>query len=461
MPQTKFKKIGVIGAGFMGAGIAYVTAKAGIPVVLIDRDMEAADKGKAHSDERSSPTQVKKGRAKPDEAAKLLSLITPSADYAASRGLPTSSSRRCSRIPKSRRRPPRRPRPCSKASAIFASNTSTIPITALAKNSARPKNFIGIHFFSPVDKMMLVEIILGKKTGDKALALAIDFVRAIKKTPIVVNDTRGFYVNRCVLRYMSEAYKMLIEGVPAAMIENAARPPACRSARWRSTDETAIDLAQKIMHQTRRDLGEKAVDPAQMALIDTHGRQAWPLRPQERQGLLRLSGQARQEAAVAGPEGPLSSSSAREGRLRGAEAAPAGHHRAGGRARRWRRASSPIRARPMSAPSSPSASRPIPAARCPTSTAWARKNFVKLAKTLQKKYGADFKAPKLLVDMAEKGETFYQRFDPYAEGGREEGGLRRLDRAAFARIAEPQGSYWVPSAWLRPLLRAWPSAHDR
>ncbi|TIO17439.1 MAG: 3-hydroxyacyl-CoA dehydrogenase family protein, partial [Mesorhizobium sp.] len=110
-----------------------------------------------------------------------------------------------------------------KSSAIFASNTSTIPITSLAKNSARPKNFIGIHFFSPVDKMMLVEIILGKKTGDKALAVAIDFVRAIKKTPIVVNDTRGFYVNRCVLRYMSEAYKMLIEGVPAAMIENAAK----------------------------------------------------------------------------------------------------------------------------------------------------------------------------------------------------------------------------------------------
>ena len=140
----------------------------------------------------------------------------------------------------------------------------------------RPKDFIGIHFFSPVDRMMLVEIILGKKTGDKALATAIDYVRAIKKTPIVVNDTRGFYVNRCVLRYMSEAYKMLIEGVPAPMIENAARAAGMPVGPLALTDETAVDLAQKIMKQTARDLGEKAVDPEQMKLIDTlvdgHGR---------------------------------------------------------------------------------------------------------------------------------------------------------------------------------------------
>ena len=124
--------------------------------------------------------------------------------------------------------------------------------------------------------MMLVEIILGKKTGDTALATAIDYVRAIKKTPIVVNDTRGFYVNRCVLRYMSEAYQMLIEGVPAPMIENAARMAGMPVGPLALTDETAVDLAQKIMKQTIRDLGEKAVDKDQMALINTmvdkHGR---------------------------------------------------------------------------------------------------------------------------------------------------------------------------------------------
>ncbi|TIO80178.1 MAG: 3-hydroxyacyl-CoA dehydrogenase family protein, partial [Mesorhizobium sp.] len=199
VPDSKFKKIGILGAGFMGAGIAYVTARAGIPVVLLDRDMESAEKGKAHSDSLISD-QVKKGRAKPEEKDRLLSLITPTADYADLAGcdLVVEAVFEDSGVKKLATE---KAEAALKSSAIFASNTSTIPITSLAKNSARPKNFIGIHFFSPVDKMMLVEIILGKKTGDKALAVAIDFVRAIKKTPIVVNDTRGFYVNRCVLRY--------------------------------------------------------------------------------------------------------------------------------------------------------------------------------------------------------------------------------------------------------------------
>ncbi|CAN0571329.1 unnamed protein product, partial [Laminaria digitata] len=156
-----------------------------------------------------------------------------------------------------------------KTTATFASNTSTIPISDLAQNSKRPKNFIGIHFFSPVDRMMLVEIILGKRTGDKALAMAIDYVRAIKKTPIVVNDTRGFYVNRCVLRYMSEAYNMLVEGVPPAMIENAAKMAGMPIGPLALNDETAIDLSQKIMRQTMRDMGEKAVDQDHMKLVDT------------------------------------------------------------------------------------------------------------------------------------------------------------------------------------------------
>src|SRR5690606_2192523 len=136
-------------------------------------------------------------------------------------------------------------------------------------NSARPASFVGLHFFSPVDRMMLVEIILGRETGERAVAVAMDFVRAIGKTPIVVNDTRGFFVNRCVLRYMSEAYRMLIAGVPAAMIENAAKAAGMPVGPLALTDETAVDLAQKIMHQTVRDLGEKAVDPEQVKLIDT------------------------------------------------------------------------------------------------------------------------------------------------------------------------------------------------
>ncbi|BCH19429.1 3-hydroxyacyl-CoA dehydrogenase NAD-binding domain-containing protein [Mesorhizobium sp. L-2-11] len=411
VPETKFKKIGVLGAGFMGAGIAYVTAKAGIPVVLLDRDMDAAAKGKAHSDSLISD-QVRKGRAKPEDKDRLLSLITPTADYADLTGcdLVVEAVFEDSGVKKDATE---KAEAVLKPSAVFASNTSTIPITSLAKNSARPKNFIGIHFFSPVDKMMLVEIILGKKTGDKALATAIDFVRAIKKTPIVVNDTRGFYVNRCVLRYMSEAYKMLIEGVPAPMIENAAKAAGMPVGPLALTDETAIDLAQKIMKQTMRDLGDKAVDAKQMALIntlvDTHGRFGrkngkgfydYPQKPAKKKlwpGLKDLYPQLapekvdyeelKQRLLVT-----IALEAARvmeEGIVTDPREADVGSILAFGFA-------------------------PFTGGVLSYIDGIGAKKFVKIAKGLQKKYGGEFKAPKLLLDMAEKGETFYERFDPYA-----------------------------------------------
>ncbi|WP_421914535.1 3-hydroxyacyl-CoA dehydrogenase NAD-binding domain-containing protein [Mesorhizobium sp.] len=411
--ETKFKKIGILGAGFMGAGIAYVTAKAGIPVVLLDRDLESAQKGKAHSESLVSD-QVKKGRAKPEEKEKLLSLITPTADYADLAGcdLVVEAVFEDSAVKKAATE---QAEAVLKSSAIFASNTSTIPITGLAKNSVRPKNFIGIHFFSPVDKMMLVEIILGKKTGDKALATAIDFVRAIKKTPIVVNDTRGFYVNRCVLRYMSEAYKMLIEGVPAPMIENAAKAAGMPVGPLALTDETAIDLAQKIMKQTIRDLGDTAVDPRQMALINTmvddHGRSGrkngkgfydYPAKPAKKKlwpGLRDLYPQLaaekvdyeelQQRLLVT-----IALEAARvmeEGIVTDPREADVGSILAFGFA-------------------------PYTGGALSYIDGIGAKEFVKIAKRLQKKYGAEFKAPRLLLDMAEKGETFYQRFDPYAKG---------------------------------------------
>ncbi|TRC83811.1 3-hydroxyacyl-CoA dehydrogenase [Mesorhizobium sp. WSM4310] len=413
VPETKFKKIGILGAGFMGAGIAYVTAKAGIPVVLLDRDMESAEKGKAHSDSLVSD-QVRKGRAKPEEKDKLLSLITPTADYADLAGcdLVVEAVFEDSAVKKAATE---QAEAVLKSSAIFASNTSTIPITSLAKNSARPKNFVGIHFFSPVDKMMLVEIILGKKTGDKALATAIDFVRAIKKTPIVVNDTRGFYVNRCVLRYMSEAYKMLIEGVPAPMIENAAKAAGMPVGPLALTDETAIDLAQKIMKQTIRDLGDKAVDPKQMALINTmvddHGRFGrkngkgfydYPAKPAKKKlwpGLKDLYPQlAPEKVDYEELQQRLLVTTAleaarvmEEGIVTDPREADVGSILAFGFA-------------------------PYTGGALSYIDGIGAKEFVKIAKGLQKKYGAEFKAPKLLLDMAEKGETFYQRFDPYAKG---------------------------------------------
>ena len=134
--------------------------------------------------------------------------------------------------------------------AVFGSNTSTLPITSLAKASKRPANFIGVHFFSPVDKMMLVEIILGKQTGEEALAVALDYVRAIRKTPIVVNDSRGFYANRCVLNYIQEGHLMLLEGIPAAMIENAGRMAGMPVGPLSLNDEVAVDLTLKIGEDT-------------------------------------------------------------------------------------------------------------------------------------------------------------------------------------------------------------------
>ena len=160
--------------------------------------------------------------------------------------------------------------------AILASNTSTLPITSLASEFKEPARFIGIHFFSPVDRMMLTEIILGKETGDKALAVALDFVRAIRKTPIVVNDTRGFYANRCVLNYIQEGHLMLLEGVPAALIENAARMAGMPVGPLALNDETALDLGLKIVRAAEADLGKGAVDPAQKKLledmVEKHGR---------------------------------------------------------------------------------------------------------------------------------------------------------------------------------------------
>jgi 3-hydroxyacyl-CoA dehydrogenase/enoyl-CoA hydratase/3-hydroxybutyryl-CoA epimerase len=143
-----------------------------------------------------------------------------------------------------------------------------LPITSLATEFKQPPRFIGIHFFSPVERMMLVEIIMGKKTGDKALAVALDYVRAIRKTPIVVNDSRGFYANRCVLNYIQEGHLMLTEGVPPAMIENVARMAGMPVGPLSLNDEVAIDLAWKIVKATEADLGPDAINPAQKKLLE-------------------------------------------------------------------------------------------------------------------------------------------------------------------------------------------------
>ncbi|WP_372426110.1 FAD-dependent oxidoreductase [Salinarimonas chemoclinalis] len=263
--ETSLKRIGVVGAGFMGAGVAYVAANAGFEVVLVDRDREAAEKGKAHSHELMTD-QVMKGRAKTADRDALLARITAADDYAALAG--------CDLVveavfedPKVKAEVISKVEAAVGETAIFGSNTSTLPISGLAKASSRPERFVGIHFFSPVEKMMLVEIILGEKTGDEALAVALDFVRAIKKTPIVVNDARGFFANRCVGAYILEGHKMLVEGVPPAMIENAGKAAGMPVGPLSLNDEVALDLALRIVKATEAIAGAGAIDPDQKAML--------------------------------------------------------------------------------------------------------------------------------------------------------------------------------------------------
>ena len=183
------------------------------------------------------------------------------ADYARARRTAISSSRRCSRTAHVKAETYAKAQAAMAPDVIFGSNTSTLPITSLAQEFSDPSRFIGIHFFSPVERMMLVEIILGKDTGDAALATALDYVRAIRKTPIVVNDSRGFYTSRVVGTYLREGHLMLTEGVPAAMIENVGRMAGMPVGPLALNDEVAVDLAWKILKATEADLGAGAIDP--------------------------------------------------------------------------------------------------------------------------------------------------------------------------------------------------------
>jgi 3-hydroxyacyl-CoA dehydrogenase/enoyl-CoA hydratase/3-hydroxybutyryl-CoA epimerase len=266
IPASKVGKIAILGAGFMGASIAYVTAQAGIEVVLLDRDVPSAEKGKQLSHKLMSD-QIAKGRATAEARDTLLARITPTADYADIKGVDlvieaVFEDRKIKEDVIEKAQGVLGP------DAIFGSNTSTLPITSLAESYREPDRFVGIHFFSPVEKMMLVEVIKGKKTGDAAIAVALDYVRAIRKTPIVVNDSRGFYTSRVVGTYIREGHLMLMEGVPAAMIENVGRMAGMPVGPLALNDEVAVDLAWKILQATKADLGAAGIDPRQEKLLE-------------------------------------------------------------------------------------------------------------------------------------------------------------------------------------------------
>jgi 3-hydroxyacyl-CoA dehydrogenase/enoyl-CoA hydratase/3-hydroxybutyryl-CoA epimerase len=253
VPDQKVKKIGVLGAGMMGSGITLVSAMAGMEVVLIDRDTETAERGKAYTASYMDKG-IKRGKATEEKKAATLAQITATADLTALKG--------CDLIIEAVFEDPAVKAEMTKKveavigdDCIFASNTSTLPITELAKASERPEQFIGIHFFSPVEKMLLVEIIKGKQTGPRAVAKALDYVRQIRKTPIVVNDARFFYCNRCIIPYVNEGARMLTEGVAPALIDHAARQLGFPVGPLQLTDETSIDLGAKIARATKAAMG--------------------------------------------------------------------------------------------------------------------------------------------------------------------------------------------------------------
>jgi len=252
-PPAKLDKIGILGAGMMGAGIAYVSALAGLNVALIDRSVEEAEKGKGYS-AKLLGKQVERGRMQQEAADAALARIAPAAGYDGlkdadlvieavfeDRGIKADVTKKAAAL-----LPPHAP---------FASNTSTLPITGLAEAWRDAATFIGVHFFSPVDKMQLVEIIRGKKTSDATLAVAMDYVKRIRKTPIVVNDSRGFYTSRVFATYTREGMLMLTEGINPALIENAGKMTGMPMPPLALSDEVALDLIYKIGKQTQNDMG--------------------------------------------------------------------------------------------------------------------------------------------------------------------------------------------------------------
>ena len=265
LPEARVRRLGVIGAGMMGAGIAYVAADAGIEVVLVDATQAGADKGRDWS-AGTLDAAVARRKATPDHRDAVLGRITATDDVGALAG--------CDLVVEAVFEDPavkadvtRRVEAVLGADAIFATNTSTLPISGLAEASVRPAQFLGIHFFSPVDRMALVEIIRGAETGDPAVAKAIDFVRQLRKTPIVVSDARFFYANRCIIPYINEGIRMVAEGVSPVLVENAARLAGMPVGPLQLVDETSIELGLRIATAAKAALGDAYADDAVDAVL--------------------------------------------------------------------------------------------------------------------------------------------------------------------------------------------------
>jgi 3-hydroxyacyl-CoA dehydrogenase / enoyl-CoA hydratase / 3-hydroxybutyryl-CoA epimerase len=264
VPQSPVKKLGVLGGGMMGQGIGYVSARAGIDVVILDRTLELAERGKSHA--RVLAQRAAALGTDSEDAEDLVGRIKPTTEFADLAGadliIEAVFEDRVVKADATAKAQQVMP-----IDAVFASNTSTLPITGLAETFARPPQFIGLHFFSPVDKMQLVEVIPGAKTNPETLAKALDYVRQIRKTPIVVNDNRGFYTSRCFRVFPEEGMTMLAEGINPALIENAGRLAGMPVGPLAVADEVSMELMHKVRLAERADLGASyEPDPAEPVL---------------------------------------------------------------------------------------------------------------------------------------------------------------------------------------------------
>ncbi|WP_018149165.1 3-hydroxyacyl-CoA dehydrogenase NAD-binding domain-containing protein [Henriciella marina] len=411
-PKTEFKKIAVIGAGLMGAGVAYVQAKAGIPTVLVDVSKENAEKGKDYS-RRLVEKDISRGKSTKEKGDKLLDLITTTDNYDELKGADLvieavfENEELKAKITE-------QAEAVLGEDAVFGSNTSTLPITGLAKASKRPENFIGIHFFSPVERMGLVEIISGEKTSEATLAKAIDYVLAIRKTPISVNDSRGFYTSRCFGTYTREGMEMLAEGIKPAIIENVGRQSGMPMGPLEVSDSVGLDTALKVTRATAEAMGVdiQSDDRTQFLgwLVEDQGRvgrkagkgfydynekgrpeRLWPdlntrlevkvdeCPPEMKKHLIdRFLIRQAIEVARCFEEGVITD----------ARDADIGSILAWGFA-------------------------PYTGGCCSyVDLIWGIKPFVEEAEKMEAKYGERFAVPQLLKDMAAKGEGFYDRFPP-------------------------------------------------
>jgi 3-hydroxyacyl-CoA dehydrogenase/enoyl-CoA hydratase/3-hydroxybutyryl-CoA epimerase len=394
----------------MGAGIAYVQAKAGIDTVLIDVSQESADKGKDYS-KRIVDKDVSRGKITKEKGEEILARIKPTTDYAAIKNADLVVEA-VFENPALKAEVTKKAEAQLAATAVFGSNTSTLPITGLAEASARPANFIGIHFFSPVERMGLVEIIMGAKTTQETLAKAIDYVLKIKKTPIVVNDFRGFYTSRCFGTYTTEGIEMLSEGIAPAVIENVGRQAGMPMGALEVSDSVGLDTALKIGRQMAEAMQQDHSKDPRGALL------AWLVEDKGRVG--RKGGKGFYEYGEDGKPTRIWPDLSQKIEVKVKECPPALKEELTKRVlfRQCIEVARCFEEGVITDPRDADVGSILAWGFAPYTGGcvsyidlfWGAKKFVEEADRLADTYGERFRPNKLLRDMAAKGETFYERF---------------------------------------------------